>query len=115
MATQVTIATGLLVTPNPVAADATGNYVIPAAGSGGVAIRIINGSGASITATLDDVNSVSPPNAQSFNADVQQAIPAGAVRTFRIKDMSRFLDQNTGRISWSYTAAGSVTVEALEL
>lgn len=115
MATQLTIQTGLVITPAPAAADVTGNYVVPTS-TNGVLIRIINGGGSSINVTLDDVNSVAPEGpVEAFDADVLVAVPAGATRVFRVKDVSRFKDASNGRISWTYSGVTSVTVDVFEL
>lgn len=111
MPTQRTILTGLVQTPASPAADATGDYCVPADSRQRLAIRIKNGSGAAITVTLDDVNSVAPDQAQQFNADVQVPVPAGAERVIAITDTARFLNIANGRVSWSYSAAASVTVD----
>lgn len=115
MPTQLTIQTGVTVTPTANAADATGNFVVPADSRQDVAIRINNGSAGAITVTLDDVNTATPEGAQSFNPDVQLAVPAGAARYFVIQDTTRFLNPANGRISWTYSAAATVTVEVVGL
>ncbi|WP_395691797.1 hypothetical protein [Nocardioides sp.] len=111
MATQRTILTGLVQTPVAAAADATGDYCVPTDSRQRLAIRVKNGGGSAITVTLDDVNSVGPDQAQSFNADVQVSVPAGAERVLAITDTTRFLSLTTGRVSWTYSAVTSVTVD----
>lgn len=115
MATQRTILTGLVQAPAAPGADAAGDYCVPADSRQRIAIRVKNGGGSSITVTLDDVNSVSPDQAQSFNADVQVAIAAGAERVIAISDTTRFLNTSNGRISWTYSGVTSVTVDVFGL
>jgi hypothetical protein len=82
-----------------------------------VLLRFENASGASITVTLDDVNSVTPEAAEAFDADVLVPVAAGAKKSVLLsgRNLSRFLDAATGKISWTYSAAASVTVEAHSL
>lgn len=115
MPTQLTIVTGIVATPTANAADATGNFVIPADSRQDIAIRITNGSASAITVTLDDVNSASPESALQFNPDVQVSIPAAASRYILLGNTDRFLSPSTGRVSWTYSAAASVTVEVVGL
>lgn len=115
MPTQLTIQTGVTVTPTANVADATGNFVIPADSRQDLAIRITNASAGAITATLDDVSTTTPEGAQSFNPDVQLSVPAASSRYFLISDLPRFVNPTNGRISWTYSAAASVTVEVVGL
>lgn len=110
-------AAGLPVTATSASADATGNYIIPSNGVD-VVVRINNGSGASINVTLDDPNTTVPEGSSATGStypDVVAAIPAGAARTFVFTQArrTRFVDTTTGRINWTYSAATSVTVEAV--
>lgn len=114
MATQVTlVAPGLGTAPVPATADAAGNYIVPGSAAR-VILRIANASVSSMTVTLDDVNSTGPSNASQFNADVVVTVPASSQRYVKLvgRDLARFKDNATGRISWTYSAATSVTVEA---
>lgn len=117
MATQRTILTGIVQTPAAPAADATGDYVVPADSRQDLLILIFNGSGATITVTLDDVNTVGPDQAQAFNADVQFTIAAGARKAIALttEQLTRFLSLSNGRVSWTYSAATSVTVDVFGL
>lgn len=96
-------------TPTAVAADATGDKF--AIGSSPVFVRIINGSGASITATLDDPNTLTPEGAQTFNPDVQFVVPAAGSRIVKISDGRRFTSPTDGLATLTWSAAASVTVE----
>lgn len=114
MATQVAIvALGLGTAPSAAVADATGNYIIPGSATR-VILRIANASVSSMTVTLDDVNSTGPSSATAFNADVVVTIPASSQKYVKLtgRELARFKDAVTGRISWTYSAATSVTVEA---
>ncbi len=97
-------------TPTAFSADATGDkFRVP---DTGCILRITNGGGASITATLDDPNSVTPEAAQSWNPDVQWTVPAGATRTVKISDARRFNNyavDGLAAVAWS--SVSSVTCE----
>lgn len=77
-------------------------------------LHVKNGSGASINVTLDDVNTVSPPNATSFNPDVVVAVPAGGERIIGPVPPSRF-NNATGLTTVTYSATTTVTAAAIQL
>jgi hypothetical protein len=95
--------------PTVFTADATGDkFRIP--DNGPVFLEIINGGGSSITATLDDPNSVTPEGAQSWNPDVQWTVPNGASRVVKIADARRFNNNAVdGLASIAWSAVTSVT------
>ncbi len=111
MATTRTVQTLSLAVTTPTAftADATGDKF--AIGSTPVFVRISNGSGGSITATLDDPNTLTPEAAQTFNPDVQFVVPAGASRVVKVSDGRRFNAVADGLATLTYSSATSVTVE----
>lgn len=111
MPTQLTVQSGLVVTPTQNAADATGNYIVPTTRE--VTLRFVNGAGVSQTVTLDDVVTGTPENATAFTPDVAIAIPAAGIRVVKLSGdrKARFLNTSNGRISWTYSAAASLTVE----
>lgn len=95
------------VAPAPVAADVAGD-TFPNGGQ--EFLRIINGSGAPITATAaitETVDGVTP-------AGKQITVPAGESRYFGPFPPSQYNDTN-GRVAITYSAVTSVTVEAVEL
>lgn len=96
--------------PTVFTADGTGDkFRIP---DSGCFMRITNGGGASITATLDDPTSVSPEGAQSWNPDVQWTVPNGTSRVVRIADAKRFNNAAVdGLASVAWSSATSVTFE----
>lgn len=109
-------ASAIPVVPVANAADATGNYVVP--GRLEMAIRITNGSGGSITVTLDDPTSVQPEGTGvTFNPDPAFSIAAAASRYIVLtkERARRFVNPATRRVSWTYSAATSVTVEVIGL
>jgi hypothetical protein len=117
MATQLNaVASAIPAVPVANAADATGNYVVP--GSSLVAIRITNGSGGSINVTLDDVTTATPEG-QGVTISPDPVFPvAAAASRYILLDRarkSRFVHPVTGRVSWTYSAATSVTVEVVAL
>ena len=96
------------------AADATGNYIL---GNQDVVVRINNGSGGSITVTLDDPNTPAPEGVTPGGTypDVVTTVAAGTGRyyVFNTARRTRFTDPNTGRINFTYSAVTSVTVEVV--
>ena len=112
MATTVTVQVPSLTAaaPTVTTADATGNNFAPI-GSGPHYLRITNGSGGSITCTIDDVNSVGPDGATSFNADVVATVPAGTTRLVKMGALGRFTSGTTGLVALAWSAATSVTFE----
>ncbi len=96
--------------PTQFNADATGDtFRIP---ESGCTLRLTNGGGASITATLDDPTSQSPEGAQSWNPDVQWTVPNGASRVVKISDAKRFNNAAVdGLASVTWSAVTSVTFE----
>lgn len=113
MPTTRTVQTASLtpVAPGAFTADATGDkFAMPASG-GPVYLRITNGSGSSITCTIDDPNSVTPTGATSFNPDVAVAVPAGASRVVKVGDPTRFTNASDSLVALAWSAAASVTFE----
>ena len=112
MATTRTVQTPSLTAAAPTVftADGTGDkFLMP--GSDAVILRITNGGGSSITATIDDPNTVTPEAAQSFNADVQITVPNGTSRVVKITG-SRFNNSSDGGlVSITWSSATSVTFE----
>lgn len=114
MATQLTPQTGLPVTPTASAADVTGNYVVP--GNTDFAIRVNNGSGVSVTVTLDDPTTTNPEGVSpAINPDVAIAIPAGAARYILMNKArrARFTNPTNGRVLFTASPVASVTVEVV--
>jgi hypothetical protein len=114
MATQVTlVAGGLGVNPGPVAADATGNYIVPGTARRMV-VRIANGGGSPITVTLDDPNTATPEGAAAINPDAVITVTNAQSRVIVLSGarLRRFLNATNGRISWTYSGVTTVTVEA---
>lgn len=106
--------TALLVTPTANAADATGNYVVPAeTGIKSLLLRFANTGGAPVTVTLDDPTSVAPVGTGVvFTPDVFVAVPlTNGLRSFLIPDVTRFTDPATGRVNWTYSGALTGSVE----
>lgn len=117
MATAVTlVAGGLGVNPGPVAADATGNYVV-VAGAKRIVIRVNNGGGSPITWTLDDPNTATPEGAAAINPDVAITVTNGQARTVTLSGarLARFLNTTNDRVSWTYSGVTTVTVEAVSV
>lgn len=113
MATQVNVQTGLVITPTVVNADATGNYIVVGAAKR-ITLRFVNGAGVSQTVTLDDVATGAPENATAFTPDVAIPIPAAGVRYVVLSGdrLRRFLNTANGRVSWTYSAVVTLTLEA---
>lgn len=65
-----------------------------------------NAGGSSINVTIDDILSVAPTGATSFNADVVVAVTNAQRRLIGPFPSSRFGDT----VSWTYSAVTSVTV-----
>lgn len=98
------------VAPGPFSADVAGDkFAIPLTGP--VHLRIINGSGASITCTIDDPNSASPSGATSFNPDVVITVPASSTRVVKIDDRQRFTNSADSLVALAWSAVTSVTFE----
>jgi hypothetical protein len=106
-------ASALPVVPVANVADATGNFVVP--GNTNMAIRINNGSASSITVTLDDPTTPQPEGAAAINPDAVITIAAGAARYIVLDKTrrARFINPANGRVSWTYSAATTVTVEVV--
>ncbi len=95
-------------------ADATGNYVIPAGQN--LILRINNGSASSMTVTLDDPTTATPEGTGvTISPDPVLTIAAGAARYVVLNSArrARFTDPATGRVSWTYSLATTVTVEVV--
>jgi len=71
------------------------------ANNGNVILELINASGGAITVKADDPGSPSPPNALSFDPDVQISVPAGQRRIWGPFPTFRFNDSN-GRVNLTY-------------
>lgn len=95
-------------TPTLFAADAAGDNFTPP-GSNPVFLWIVNGSGSSVTATVDDPTSVTPEAATQWNPDAACVIPAGGTRLFKLGAVARFTDPTTGKVTISWSAVTSVT------
>jgi hypothetical protein len=95
------------------AAAAAGGDVFPAVLGATYLLRIINGGGSLITATLDDPSSQSPPGATAFNPDVAIPVTNGTTKSCRIsrKDVARLRNPTTGMISIAYSGVTTVTVQ----
>jgi hypothetical protein len=111
MATDVAVQTLSLAatTPTALSADAAGNTFTPV-GGGPHFLRVIYGSGGSITATIDDPNTVTPEGASAFNPDVPIVVASGS-RIVKISNPSRFAATATGKVSIAWSSATSVTFE----
>lgn len=96
--------------PVPLTADAAGNTFSPA-GSGAHYLRVINGSGGSITVTVDDPTTAGPDGATAYNPDVSLVVPAGTSRLTKIANVARFQNPTTGKVALAWSAATSVTFE----
>ena len=84
--------------------------------SGGRTFLVVkNGSGASVTVTLDDPNSSAPVGALQFNPDVAVAVPAGAERWIGPLSDGRFTNDSDGLVAWTYSAVTSVTVAVMTI
>lgn len=106
-----------LLTTQPVAP--TGSVITPvtAAASGGdtlnpgdhTFLRVVNGSGGSITATIDSVQ----PCSQGFDHDLAVAVGAGATKDIGPLPSARFASLTDGLVHVSYSSPTSVTVAAI--
>ncbi len=113
MPTTRTVQTASLtpVAPGPFTADATGDkFAMPTTG-GPVYLRVSNGSGGSITCTIDDPNSPSPTGASAFNPDVAFAVPATSSRVVKIDSSARFANAADNLVALAWSAVTSVTFE----
>lgn len=120
MATAVTLVdagSAFAVNPGPVAADATGNWVVVPAGAKRVTVRVTNGGGAPITWTIDDPTTATPEGAAAINPDAVVSVTNAQSRAvvFSGARLRRFMDPATRRINWTYSAVTSVTVEAIQV
>ena len=104
---------GAGITPSYVAAAGGGDYFVPDSG-GLYLIHIKNGGGASITLTIDDPTSQSPPNASQFNPDVAVTVTNAQERMVLV-DASRHKSPSTGQIVLTYSAVTSVTIGVFKL
>lgn len=68
-----------------------------------------NGSGADVDVTLDDKNTPAVPGAVAFDVDFRKTVPAGGEKWVTIKDLYRFKDVTTGKISIDFEDTTSVT------
>ncbi len=103
----------------PVNADLDGAAVTFASASGGgdsisagrgqtYLVHFRNGSGGSITVTVNDPTSTTPEGAKQFDPDTTIVVPAGAERLARLSS-SRFMDAD-GNILMTYSGVTSLTV-----
>lgn len=92
------------------AAASTVDFVVPATASA-VYVRVTNGSGSSLNVTIDDPNSTGPANSSTFNPDVLVAVANSTTKVIKITDVARFKDKTTGKITLTFSATTSTTVE----
>lgn len=95
-------------TPAPVAAAGGGDTLQP---GDRTFLRVINGGGGAITATVD---SVTPCNYGSDH-DLVVSVPAGATRDIGPLPASRFARTSDGLVAVTYSGVTSVTVEAISV
>ncbi len=78
---------------------------------GNTIYKIANGGGGATVVTFDDTESVSPPGATAFDADVAVSVPAGEDAYVGPFTLGRF----TASMSVTMTVDTSVTVAALRI
>lgn len=82
--------------------------VISAAGINKVLIIITGATSGSITVSIDDPNTQSPPYATAFNPDVPLTVAQAVKRSFVLDGLGRFKDASGNiNIATSGTPAGS--------
>ena len=96
--------------PTAITADATGNTFTPPDNTE-IFARFMNGSGASITVTVDDPNSVTPTGATAWDPDAAIVVGAGVDRMVKIGDPARFTAGATGKVTFTYSDVTSFTFE----
>jgi hypothetical protein len=98
----------------PAAASAGGDTFTAPRGSEWL-LRVINGGGSPITATIDDPNSPSPVGATTFNPDLAVVVTNGQERMIKIDEnaVARFRAAATGLISIAYSGVTTVTVQLI--
>jgi hypothetical protein len=103
--------------PTAPSAAAGGGDVFPAVQGAHYLLRIINGSGAGITVTVDDPTTQSPSGATAFNPDLAKLIAAGTEQMFNLseRDVTRFRNPANGNIALSYSGVTSLTVQVIRV
>lgn len=106
LTTQQVLPTGTIITP--VAANAGGDTMQPGSSS---FLRAVNGSGGSITVTID---SAAPCN-YGADHDLVVAVAAGATKDIGPLPASRFARASDGLVGITYSGVTSLTVAAITL
>lgn len=98
-----------------------GETLVAAAGGGDTfsnngqcVLEVVNGGGAPINVTIDDLGSPSPQGASQFNPDVVVVVGAGATKIIGPFPPFRFNDAN-GNVAVAYSAVTSVTVRVIRV
>lgn len=77
-------------------------------------LHVKNGSGASITVTVNDIGSIRPEDGTNVNPNITITVPAGAERYLGPFHVRRFND-DFGRVAVNYSAIAEVTAEVLSV
>lgn len=80
-----------------------------------VFIHVKNGSGASMTVTVDDTISVSPSGATSFDPDLSVVIEPSGERMIGPLTETRFRNTSDLKADISYSDESSVTIAAIRV
>jgi hypothetical protein len=97
------------------AAAGGGDTITPLAGDfRNFLLFVNNGGGSSITVTIDDPNSLTPPAATAYNPDQAVTVANGTARSILVRT-SRVLNAATGLINIAYSAVTTVTVAVYRL
>lgn len=102
------------VAPNYAAASAGGDTVPVLETDRKLLLHVKNGDAAQHSVTIDDVRSVAPSGAQSYNPDPQISVPAGGERLIQLTQLGRFRDGN-GNINLSWSASTGMTFAVFRL
>lgn len=97
--------------PSYVAANLNGDKVRP---SNRTFLHVKNGSGGSVTVTVDDTITKEPVGAVCFDPDLEVTIEGGGERFIGPIDPARFRGED-GNADISYDSVASVTVAALRI
>lgn len=106
------VANSNLASPAGTAGDATNGHIITGAATEEIVLRVTNGGGGSIDATVQ--SGANPPASSAGQGDLVQAVAAGATQFLGPFTSGRFV-QSDGSLWLDLSGATSVTVTAFRV
>lgn len=95
-------------------AAANDDFITPTSGDDKLLLHVKNGDTAEHTLTIDDINSVAPPGAVTFDADVAIVVPAGEERMVELTQLHRF-ENDSGEVHLNWSTITGMTIGVFRL